>query len=381
MRTMNKRMFLRAAATGLGAATWLGHAWAVDAGHAHRLGAAWRRPTGAPGSPTSAQDFIGVLQLDWDARRVDVVVEHPVPTRAHGLLAEPGGGFLVVAARPGTWLRRLDGQGRVVAHHTLANERPARTLDGHAMASADGQWLYTPETDQRSGEGWVNVRDIRTLQPVAQWPTHGRDPHQCVLDASGALLVANGGIRRTSDGKKRDLDQMDSSLVRLDGQTGERLGQWRLDDPRLSLRHLVWNGDTANPLLGVALQAEHDEPLRRAAAPVLAVWDGDRLHLPTHQPLAQGYAGDIAPGPGGGFALSGQRAGKGVLWHPDAPEQLFPVAELQEVCALASPQGTGRDGVLLGGQRGVARWHPRQPPAMLPWPSAMVPDNHWVLLS
>jgi hypothetical protein len=165
------------------------------------------------------------------------------------------------------------------------------------------------------------------------------------------------------------------------------LGQWRLNDHRLSLRHMAWSvASTANqPLLGIALQAEHDDAAQRRAAPVLAVWDGAKLNIPSRDMMAGGYAGDIAPGPGGGFVLSGQRVGKGVVWHPDAPEQLFPIAELKDICALATPSatpaGTAQEGVLMGSERGVGYWHPRLDPRMMPWPTAMTLDNHWVVLS
>ena len=50
---------------------------------------------------------------------------------------------------------------------------------------------------------------------------------------------------------------MNSSLVRLDGDTGALLGRWRLHDPRLRLRHLA--GHPGRKVLGIALQAEHDD--------------------------------------------------------------------------------------------------------------------------
>jgi hypothetical protein len=134
-------------------------------------------------------------------------------------------------------------------------------------------------------------------------------------------------------------------------------------------------------LLGIALQSEHDGVTQRRDAPVLAVWDGDKLRIPSRDTTAGGYAGDISPGPGGGFVLSGQRVGKGVLWHPDAPEKLFPIAELKDLCALASPSSTAQEGVLIGSERGVALWHPRAASSMMPWPAAMTLDNHWVVLS
>ena len=124
---------------------------------------------------------------------------------------------------------------------------------------------------------------------------------QCLTDATGASLLANAGIPRISDGTKRDLYMMAPSLVRLDGHTGELLGQWCLPDPRLSLRHLAWSrtvrpsaDDAIKPLLGVALQAEHDDPSVRNEAPTLAVRDGNNLRIPTCSILAGGYADDIA---------------------------------------------------------------------------------------
>jgi uncharacterized protein len=275
----------------------------------------------------------------------------------------------------------VDADGRVVQRRDLEDDEGGRfTLDGHVHPGPGGEWLYTTETERAHGEGWIGVRDARTLAKVAQWRTHGRDPHQLLVDVDGALLVANGGIPRTADGKKRDLDQMRSSLVRLHPERDELLGQWRLDDARLSLRHMAWNNASGlERRLGVALQAEHDDLNRRRNAPVLALWDGQSLSIPSRDARCAGYAGDIAAGPGGGFILSGQRVGRGAMWHPDAPEALFTIAELTELCALAEAGEPG-GGVLIGAARGLASWHPSRPPAMFAWPRPMTPDNHWVVL-
>lgn len=350
-----------------------------------RLAAAWRSHGNTPDCGRDC-DQVGVLEIDWTARSVRVAASLPVQGRAHGLLAEADGGFLAVASRPGRWLLRCDVQGQLVARHLIDSENPLRTLGGHVLASADEQWLYTTETDTRDGSGWIGVRDRRTLQRVAQWPTHGLDPHHLTLDASGALLVLNGGIPRTASGQKTRLDAMDPSLVRLDPRSGALLGQWRLDDPRLSLRHLAWGravaaddrGPARAPLLGIALQAEHDDAARRRDAPLLALWDGQDLRLANRSVAGAGYAGDIAPGPGGGFIVSGQRSHEGLLWHPDAPERWTPIAKLTEPCALAA--WPDRGGVLMGAARGIGFWHPALPPAMLAWPMAMAPDNHWIVL-
>lgn len=340
-----------------------------------RLGAAWR-----VAQQGQAVDYAGILQINWPARQVHIVAAQELPDRAHGLLAEGDGSLLVVATRPGHWLLRLDAEGAVRTRYRLDREQPLRTLAGHALASADGQWIYTTETDTRDGSGWIGVRDGRTLARVAAWPTHGLDPHQHTWGPDGSLLVVNGGIARDTRGNKVRLDTMAPSLVRLDAATGRLREQWRLDDPRLSLRHVAWNHrPDGAPLLGIALQAEHDAPARRRAAPILALWDAPSgLRLASHTGAGDGYSGDICAGPGGGFILSSQRTGEGLLWHPDAPQQWLTLARVTEPCALASGPEPG--GVLLAAQLGIARWSPRGGAAMLPWPQALAPDNHWVVL-
>ena len=347
------------------------------------LAAAWRSSAGASG------DFVGLLQADWAAGLVQVKAAVAVPSRAHGLLAQADGGFVAVASRPGKWLVRCDAAGQIVQWHKMESEPEGRTLDGHLCASLDGEWLYTTETDPLSGQGWVAVREWRSLRKVAQWRTHGVEPHQLLIDEKGALMVANGGIFRAQGDKKRDLHLMDSSLVRLDPVTGERLGQWRLKDSRLGMRHLAWShpqGEPGTPrqgkrLLGIALQNEHDDLMQRRSSPVLAVWDGETLSTPTLVPAGGGYAGDIVAGPDGGFVLSCQRSNMAVQWSPEAPADLVAVANLQEVGALAHWGSNAlSQSVLLAAARGLGRWHPTQAPGYLKWPSAMAVDNNWAVL-
>lgn len=366
----------------------LATAWRVP------TGATWRVPTGADGRvPTVAAagpdegHQAGVLRVDWAAGRIEVETAVPLPTRAHGLLAlgDAGSeGFVVVANRPGRWLLRCDARGVVQRLHALHDERPARTLNGHVVASACGRWLFSTETDAATGEGWIGVRDGHSLQRVAQFPSHGLDPHQLLRAADGTLLVANGGIARDAQGRKRPGEAVRASLVRLEPGTGERRGQWRLDDPQLSIRHLAWSATAAGatPRLGVALQAEHAPAAAREHAPVLAVWEGQQLVLPSLDEAAceqaGGYAGDIAAAPGGGFVLSAQKRGRCLWWDPAQPETLQVVAELTEPCALAA--AADARGVFIGAGRGLGRWHAQQPPRLLRWPMAMAPDNHAVRL-
>lgn len=341
------------------------------------VGAAWRGP-----KPTDSY-FAGALVADWEARTLSIRYALPLPTRPHGLIAEADGGMTICGARPGAWIMRCDGAGNVVRQIRLEEDGECR-LGGHAVVSVDGEQIYTTETDFFTGQGRIGVRDRASLKKLDEWTTHGIDPHQLLLDGRGNLIVANGGVPRTREDKKFGLDRMESSLVRLDAANGELLGQWRLDDPRLSLRHMTWNRPAAEPdaLLGIAMQAEHDDPARRAIAPILAVFDGERLAIPTRANDGVGYAGDIAPAHHGGFALSSNQAGVAQLWHPGIPERMMPIVKLQEAYALAGWHGPERGGgVLVATALGMGRWHPAAPPALLQWPQPMALDNHWVLIS
>jgi hypothetical protein len=342
-----------------------------------RVGAAWRAADGS--GPFRA----GVLRIDWTRSRIEIVHGIELPSRPHGLMAAADGSLLVVAARPGRWLLRIGADGRIQRELNLDREGDTATLGGHAIASPDGRLLFTSETDARSGQGRIGVRDGATLGKLDEWPSHGREPHQLLLSADGHLMVANGGIRRGADDRKADLDAMESSLVRLDARSGAFIGQWRLDDRRLSIRHLAWAAmrDGHAPVLGLALQAEHDDVHQRRQAPVLALWDHEQgLQVPTRAVDAGGYAGDIAAAADGAFVISNNRLHRAWLWRPQRAADLTAVARLHEAYALATWGATPAQGVLVAAAAGIARWHPTLEPMLVRWPEPMVLDNHWVCL-
>jgi uncharacterized protein len=318
-----------------------------------RLAAAWR---------DAAAYRVGRLDVQGAQMRIGASIE--VPTRAHGLLREPGGSLLSVARRPGDWLLRWSPEGRRVQEVWI---EPERAFTGHLALSADGQCLFSGEADLDSGAGLVGVRDAKSLEKLDEWPSHGLDVHE-MLPRGDSLWVANGGIATQPEtGRiKLNLPAMDSSLVRLDGRSGELRGQWRVDDRRLSLRHLAWRPDGR---LGIAIQAEHEEAAAKAAAPIFAVFDGQRLQLASAQPAMAGYGGDIAA-TSEGFAIGCPRSGGVARFAADGQWQGF--TALPEACALAeSPQG------IWAGGRGRVLHLPDEQAKGLP---ALELDNHWILL-
>jgi len=359
---------------GLGLAPWMGAADARPAGaaSAEQLLAAWDGGAGFE---------VGILAAQAGGA-LGAAQSVAVPTRAHGLLALADGSALAVARRPGDWLLRWWPQGGRPAQWQWAE--PGRAFNGHALASPDGRTLYTTETDLDSGASLVGVRDAGSLAKRHEWPTFGIDAHELLWDAAGpggpSLVVANGGVpTRPETGRaKIDLDTMDPSLVRLDADSGALRGQWRLADRRLSLRHLAWQGAPAagqTPLLGIALQAEHDDPAQKRQAPVLALFDGARLWLAPAPVSLAGYGGAICAVPGG-WAVGCPRAGGVALFNVDGGwrEQVA----LAHACAVAAMD----EGCWAGGENEALRLGHG---AVATRPRSMRPagirlDNHWTLL-
>ncbi|WP_157667627.1 DUF1513 domain-containing protein [Comamonas serinivorans] len=345
------------------------------------------------------QDWAGLLHIDerggeW-AWRLGARLK--LPTRGHGVQRLPDGQLVFVARRPGDWLVRWQ---PATGQAEWAWMDEDRCFNGHVMlasaatAVALGQphgVLLTTETDLEDSQGCIGLRSAQGLAKLAEWRTHGMDPHELiVLPAAvgpypaGTLIVANGGIPTQSETgrSKKWLDRMDPSLVALHPHDGRLLGQWRLPDPRLSIRHLAWDGERQR--LGIALQAEHDGP-QRQQAPIFALWDGRALRLAQGQPELAGYGGSVerAPGDAGGFVVSCPKSDC-TAWF-DAQGRFVRTVAQRDVCPLAV-QGNR---LWSGGGHGMAASRPIGE-ALTPIGSqfavpgqdgvhALQFDNHWRL--
>jgi hypothetical protein len=335
-----------------------------------RMLAAWDEPDAASGTP---RHRVGLIELDAVQGRAAVRAAVDVPTRAHGLVWDPGSASaLAVARRPGDWLLRWWPQRRGRDAQQWIWGPPQRRFNGHALHVGDR--VLTTETDFDAGDspGLVVVRDAANLQEVEVWPTHGRDPHALLADERG-LWVANGGIGTDlATGRSKDVRAMDSSLVQLDlAASGALLGAWRLPDERLSLRHLARAADGS---VGVALQAEHDDAGRRAAAPLLARWQRGTLQaVPYDGPPAGGYGGDIAV-LGDKYFVSATRAGQLLCWS--AREGWGETLPFADAGALAVQS----DGLWCSGAAGWLACGPTGRSAVAA-PRALQADNHAATLA
>lgn len=319
----------------------------------------------------SGQHHIGLLQLVDEGLQVTAQLE--LPTRGHGVHAAVDGTCWVAARRPGEWLLRWHPVSGARQWHWVDDDR---RLNGHVLPSPGGP-IWTTESDQETGQGCIGVRVPLTLAKVDEWPSHGMDPHAMLRlptalgpFPAGTLLVANGGIpTQTESGRsQRDMARMDPSLVAMDPVNGRNLGQWRLQDTRLSIRHLAW--DPVGQRVGVALQAEHDDIAARRNAPLCATWDGEELQVGPPVEAGLGYAGDICARAGGGFWLSANLAHSLLALSPRGTVVARYSLSLVGALATADTQ------VWAAGHQRV--WHAKR---VQSFTRNIRLDNHWSAIS
>lgn len=294
------------------------------------MGYQWPKVLGAWRAGNS--DYAGV----WSSEKGAVGV--PVSGKAHEVLVDPRSRAVAVAVarRPGSYLLRFDYENLDVL--ALKKTEMHRQFNGHAVFSEDGKTLYTSENDLVTGAGLIGVRDSETLTKRSEFPSHGVGPHALLLDSDGSVLVANGGVLSIPEVGvvHPHIEKMTSSLVRLDPRSGQLLGQWKLPDARLSVRHMVRNPKGA---IGIALQSAHTERATRESAPVLGYFDGKSLYQVPAPPSMElgGYAGDIAcvsAGRESYFALGCTQAGLVAWW--DSVGNWQGAANLPKACALSA---------------------------------------------
>lgn len=284
------------------------------------------------GWKSKGQNFVGVWHPDRGAHGL------PLNFRAHEVLVDPRERTqaVVIALRPGRHLLRFD---YLDARPIVELEAEMhRNFNGHAVFSRDGSVLYTAENNLLEGGGVIGVRDAATLVKQAELPAHGLGPHSLLRLNDDTLLVAVAGVLSIPKPGQPAPHAMRPSLVRIDPANGRLLGEWRLADPHLSIRHLCM---AESGLVGAALQTAHPTQEARNAAPVLAVFDGRSLTPAAPPPGGLGgYAGDIAAvqTPKGERFVLGCGHANVLAWY-DSRGRWIDSAPLERACAVAAHRG------------------------------------------
>lgn len=252
--------------------------------------------------------YFGLLNLQTQqlrsvkmAFRGHDVLQHPLrPNRA-----------ILFGRRPETRCCEVDFQTLEVREISIS---AYRHFYGHGCFSADHLHLFTTENNFNRASGVIGIRDATTFKYLGEFPSYGIGPHDIQLMPDGkTLVIANGGIQTHPDfgRRKLNLKTMRPSLVYIDAESGEKLGQYTLPDSQLSIRHLLI---TPSGDVGVALQYQG-----KRLPTSLVAWQkqGQDLRLlkapTTVIRVLNGYMADLAFSPTSNILLATSPRGNQVM--------------------------------------------------------------------
>ncbi|MBM96840.1 MAG: hypothetical protein CMI09_13465 [Oceanospirillaceae bacterium] len=228
--------------------------------------------------------------------------------RGHGAASDPVNPrrLVMFARRPGwhgLWVDVTDPD-RIQTFEAA----PGCFMHGHGCFSADGQWVFSTESEIESGVGKVVVRDSQTLAVERVFDSGGIGPHDLALMPNGQhLVVANGGLLTHPDTGRKvlNLDSMRSTLSYLDIESGQMVEELTLPYPKASIRHL----DVApNGTVAVATQLQREAMRHDDLVPLAALHQpgSSRLmELQGPEPLLarfNDYMGSVRINPATGLA-------------------------------------------------------------------------------
>jgi uncharacterized protein len=105
-----------------------------------------------------------------------------------------------------------------------------RQFYGHGGYSIDGAVMYSTETILKSGDGVIAVRDSQTLKILGEFPTFGKEPHECkLIDAGRTMVVTNGGGHMQGDAP---------NVAYIDVNSEKLLEKVELRNARLNTGHI-----------------------------------------------------------------------------------------------------------------------------------------------
>ncbi|MEO0944691.1 MAG: DUF1513 domain-containing protein [Pseudomonadota bacterium] len=313
---LSRRGFL----AGLGAATAPVPGWAA---------------AGSPIALSCAATADGAFVLTGIKADGSLAFTIPLPARGHAGAAHPTfAEAVVIARRPGDFALIINCVDGSVTRQLKAPK--GRHFYGHGTFSADGTLFFTTENAFETGEGRIGVWDVALgYERLDEFTSEGIGPHEIIRLKSGALAVANGGIRThpASGREKLNLDTMRSNLSLFD-TNGRLFDQFEANAQLSSLRHIAevadggiavgyqWQGDPFEPapLIGLAkngIMTDFDDPeITRSL---------------------NAYVGSVASHPKG-LAATSPRGGKLVVFDAFGQSQLSLSA--MDICGLAMTGGS-----------------------------------------
>lgn len=278
--------------------------------------------------------------------------------RGHGLAQNPvkKHSIILFARRPGTTGIEINLlTGRQTNTFKLADNR---NLQGHGCFSADGNFLFTAETDSKTGEGKIAVRETKNYTLVSEMHSYGIGPHEIKLmpDAK-TLVVANGGIhtRAETGRKKLNLPSMQSSLTYIDFASGNKLASFQVSETKASIRHLDVAEDGT---VALAMQVQREAANHQKIVPLSAIHKLGKAIVLMEEPnivieKMNDYMGSVAINSKTRIAgFTSPRGNLAAFWHIDSGE-FSGYHRLNDVCGLSVSRN--QNNFIISNSRGEIR--------------------------
>lgn len=288
---------------------------------------------------TAYQDrsgFYGVAVLSDDRK---LLFTTALPDRGHDVTFDPiSRRSVVFARRPGTFAIVFDHAGKTEPV-TIASV-PGRHFFGHGVFSPDGALLYATENDYENAAGVIGVYDATdSFRRIAEFPTHGMDPHEVLLLADGrTLAIANGGVETHPDYGRAELNiaTMKPSLVFADRVSGDLMEEHVLAPSlhQLSLHHLAEDGSGA-----VWFGGQHKGPAADRPPLIGKARVGAEIELLAMEDKVLGslrnYIGSVAANHDAGTVAVSSPQGNSLVVIEARTGKVVSSRSLVEVCGLA----------------------------------------------
>ena len=267
-----------------------------------------------------------------------IVWQRTMPARGHTLELSPDGALCAIIDRkPGASITFCGSEGGALLNRIAAPE--GYHFDGHAVFNSAGTLLYATESADADQAGRIAVFDIADGSRIAEFSTHGIEPHELIWsERDRSLAVGNGGIRDRSAMEA----EIESCLVLLDVSDGTLLVKHELgpDLVSLSIRHL------ARSAAGEIVFAMQDQDAATDWRPMVGLLGPDGalafLDLPLDELMRlRGYCGSAAIDRSGTLAAAtSPHGGIAAFWHlPD--RRYLGSVELRDGCGIAAAEEAG----------------------------------------
>jgi hypothetical protein len=115
--------------------------------------------------------------------------------------------------------------------------RNGRWFYGHGTYTQDDQLLFSTETEMTGMNGVIGVREADSLKYLGEFPTYGKEPHECKLIEGGKVLAVTNAGGHLGDTSSEALP----NVALVDVATQKLLERIPLTNPRLNTGHLAFS--------------------------------------------------------------------------------------------------------------------------------------------